>query len=413
MSIVVFEDSTCEALAPISTGRLTAVITCGSLRLVDVLDTLQTPLFGISRPYLRDLQVADVPQLQNTADAAAMNTNPRLMISGRVVPSQANLKAIQALLKAPPLAEPRVLLDRETVVGIIDPPWTISQLLRGGYEDLGEKLRGARAFAKEAVQSLTAFELPHEVIALNMKIIGENLKYRIANKKYEEMQSGVYVADGVKLGNYLTFDSGPGPIVIESGVSVGAYTLLRGPLYIGPKSKILEHSAIKDCVSLGHTTKIGGEVEASVVEPYTNKQHHGFLGHSYLGSWINLGAGTCNSDLKNTYGLVNMEYPVGKAATGMQFLGCVMGDYSKTAINTGIFTGKVIGVCSMMYGFVTSNVPSFVNYARLFGQVESIPPEVMIATQQRVFARRNVQQRDIDIQLINDMYALTGTERDN
>ena len=109
-------------------------------------------------------------------------------------------------------------------------------------------------------------------------------------------------------------------------------------------------------------------MEAAVVEPYSNKQHHGFLGHSYLGSWINLGAGTCNSDLKNTYGTVNMEYPGGKAATGMQFLGCVMGDYSKTAINTGIFTGKVIGVCSMMYGFVTSNVPSYVNYARLFGQ---------------------------------------------
>jgi glucose-1-phosphate thymidylyltransferase len=153
-------------------------------------------------------------------------------------------------------------------------------------------------------------------------------------------------------------------------------------------------------------------VEASIVEPYTNKQHHGFLGHSYLGSWINLGAGTCNSDLKNTYGPVNMEYPMGKSTTGMQFLGCIMGDYSKTAINTGIFTGKVIGVCSMMYGFVTSNVPSFVNYARLFGQVATLPPEVMIATQQRMFARRQVIQRPCDIELIHDMYRTTQFERD-
>lgn len=180
---------------------------------------------------------------------------------------------------------------------------------------------------------------------------------------------------------------------------------------MGPKCKILEHAAIKDAVSLGHTTKIGGEVEASIVEPFSNKQHHGFLGHSYLGSWINLGAGTCNSDLKNTYGTVNMEYPAGKATTGMQFLGCVMGNYSKTAINTGIFTGKVIGACSMMYGFVTSNVPSFVNYARLFGQVATLPPEVMIATQQRMFARRDVKQRSCDIDLIHDMYRLTQFER--
>jgi glucose-1-phosphate thymidylyltransferase len=107
-----------------------------------------------------------------------------------------------------------------------------------------------------------------------------------------------------------------------------------------------------------------------------------------------------------------MEYPMGKATTGMQFLGCIMGDYSKTAINTGIFTGKVIGVCSMMYGFVTSNVPSFVNYARLFGQVATLPADVMVATQQRMFSRRQVTQRACDIELIHDMYRMTQFERD-
>jgi glucose-1-phosphate thymidylyltransferase len=107
-----------------------------------------------------------------------------------------------------------------------------------------------------------------------------------------------------------------------------------------------------------------------------------------------------------------MEYSFGKASTHMQFLGCIMGDYSKSAINTGIFTGKVIGVCSMMYGFVTSNVPSFVNYARLFGQIASLPPEVMVSTQQRMFARRSVQQRGCDVQLIYDMHRMTQIERD-
>ncbi|MGN6547482.1 MAG: putative sugar nucleotidyl transferase, partial [Aureliella sp.] len=223
---------------------------------------------------------------------------------------------------------------------------------------------------------------------------------------------GVFLADGAKLGDYVLCDTSHGAIIVDRGAQIGPYTLLRGPLYIGPGAKILEHAAIKDAVSLGHTTKVGGEVEASVVEPYSNKQHHGFLGHSYLGSWINLGAGTCNSDLKNTYGTVNMEYASGKVATGMQFLGCAMGDYSKTAINTGIFTGKVIGVCSMMYGFVTSNVPSFVNYARLFGQMTTLPPDIMAATQQRMFSRRKVQQRDCDIQLMHDMDRLTQPERD-
>jgi glucose-1-phosphate thymidylyltransferase len=174
---------------------------------------------------------------------------------------------------------------------------------------------------------------------------------------------------------------------------------------------VIEHAAIKDAVSLGHTTKIGGEVEASVIEPYTTKQHHGFLGHSYLGSWINLGAGTCNSDLKNTYGEVKLDFRGQKLSTGMQFVGCIMGDYSKTAINTGIFTGKIVGTCSMVYGFVTTNVPSFVNYARSFGQVTELPPAVMESTQKRMFARRQVSQRPADIQLLHDMYQLTKNER--
>jgi glucose-1-phosphate thymidylyltransferase len=249
-----------------------------------------------------------------------------------------------------------------------------------------------------------------------MEAILDNLQWRIekglADRSLQEQQDGVFIAESATIGQYTLTDTSKGPIVIEAKAQVGPYTLLRGPIYIGSKSKILEHSAIKDAVSLGHTTKIGGEVEASVVEPFTNKQHHGFLGHSYLGSWINLGAGTCNSDLKNTYGTVNMEYPYGRATTNMQFLGCIMGDYSKTAINTGIFTGKVIGVCSMMYGFVTSNVPSYVNYARLFGQLASLPPEVMVSTQQRMFARRNVEQRGCDIQLLYDMHRMTQNERD-
>ena len=151
--------------------------------------------------------------------------------------------------------------------------------------------------------------------------------------------------------------------------------------------------------------------EMCIRDSYSNRQHHGFLGHSYLGSWINLGAGTCNSDLKNTYGIVNMDYNGERVSTGMQFIGCIMGDYAKTAINTSIFTGKLIGPGSMLYGFVTTNVPAFVNYARSFGQVTESPPGILELTQKRMFMRRNVPQRPADIQLIHDLYALTRDQR--
>ncbi len=228
---------------------------------------------------------------------------------------------------------------------------------------------------------------------------------------YREVREGVFVAENVTLGEHLVTDTTKGPIVIDHDAVVGPFCFLRGPVYIGPKARVNEHAALKDCVSLGHNIKVGGEVEGSIIEPYSNKQHHGFLGHSYVGSWVNLGAGTSNSDLKNTYGTVNMDYRGEKVSTGMQFVGCFIGDYAKTAINTSIFTGKTIGACSMVYGFVAANVPSFCNYARTFGQVTDLPAEVMISIQQRMFARRQVPQRECDIQLIRDLYARACHER--
>jgi UDP-N-acetylglucosamine diphosphorylase / glucose-1-phosphate thymidylyltransferase / UDP-N-acetylgalactosamine diphosphorylase / glucosamine-1-phosphate N-acetyltransferase / galactosamine-1-phosphate N-acetyltransferase len=433
MSIVVFEDPQCELLAPITLARLAATMTCGSFRLVDLLSPLSQDLYGISRPHLQTLQRIDFPSLRMLeefpADSPRQERSVKLLLNARIAPTKQHFHQIQKLVRMASAGSsggrPMVVRDREHLAAVINPPWTVEQLFDYGYlgvEEWQSKTEGFDVYDC----NLTTIAVPHELIACNMASIRENLEWRIELGQNQtdpdktkptvspirEMSDGLFLADGATIGEYVLTDTKKGPIVIDRGAQVGPYTLLRGPIYIGAKARILEHSAIKDAVSLSHTTKIGGEVEASVVEPYSNKQHHGFLGHSYLGSWINLGAGTCNSDLKNTYGMVNMEYGFGKASTNMQFLGCIIGDYSKTAINTGIFTGKVIGVCSMMYGFVTSNVPSFVNYARLFGQMASLPPEVMVSTQQRMFARRDVQQRGCDVQLIYDMHRLTQMERD-
>ena len=185
---------------------------------------------------------------------------------------------------------------------------------------------------------------PHEVIRANMDQCESNLQYRIAQGDYTESSDGVFTAGQVVIHESVVTDTADGPIVIEDGSKILPFAYLRGPVYVGRDCRINEHASIKDAVSLSHTVKVGGEVEGVVIESYSNKQHYGFLGHSYLGSWINLGAGTCNSDLKNTYGKVNVQYPQGKIGTGMQFVGCAMGDYSKSAINTSIFTGKMIGV---------------------------------------------------------------------
>lgn len=411
MSVVLFEDAQCDVLAPITLGRLAATISCGSYRLIDWMEMLHPQVISVVRPYLRAIQQFDFPKLKGIEELDEQSSEkPMMWVNARAVPSVQNYFLLRELLSSPS-SEPRVLWDRQEIAAIVAPPMTLGALKKQGLAGVQQVLQEARGWKRDE-RVLSLFQMPHEVIAQNMATLGPNLEERIQRGEYQQRQDGVFVGANVEISDFVVLDTGPGPIVLEDGVRVGAYTLLRGPLYLGKKCRILEHAAIKDRVSIGHTTKIGGEVEASVVEPYTNKQHHGFLGHSYLGSWINLGAGTCNSDLKNTYGTVNMDYAFGKVATDMQFLGCIMGDYSKTAINTGIFTGKIIGACSMMYGFVTSNVPSFVNYARLFGQLATLPPEVMIASQQRMFARRQVEQRPCDIELIHEMYRMTQPERD-
>lgn len=411
MSILLLEDSIVSQLNPVTTARPAFGVTAGSYTLLDLVRTTQQPLVAQVRRYLRPICELDYGPLKLAGDSTLpQEESPTLILNARMVPSVDTLKTIEQLL-ALGADTSGVVWHEDQVAAIVRPQMN--------WQAIGEAASSnVDVLAEQASQldrldyKLSLMSYPHEVVAANMDVIQSNLQYRIESGHYEQRTDGVFVAKGAKLGEYVLTETDDGPIVIDEDASIGPYTLLRGPIYVGPRCRVLEHAAIKDAVSLGHTTKIGGEVEAAVVEPFTNKQHHGFLGHSYLGSWINLGAGTCNSDLKNTYGKVNMEYPAGKAATGMQFLGCVMGDYSKSAINTGIFTGKVIGVCSMMYGFVTSNVPSYVNYARLFGQLATLPPEVMIATQQRMFSRRKVEQRPCDMQLLHDMYRVTQHERD-
>jgi glucose-1-phosphate thymidylyltransferase len=418
MQILVFEDKRVDRLYPSSCARPAYSLTCAGETLADWLDRLNPQsVVALVRPHLQAVAAVDRPAWRVSSGSAPIDgAGPTLFVNARLVPSAATFRRLSQIV-----AEGKDCVHwsgEEVACGLAvaaKPPSSIDASRIGDFFELA----GVENAAADAESTASAREIdpwpmleyPHDVVRHNLSAFRENLDARLARGAYQQLRDGLFVAENVKLGEYLTVDCSAGPIVIEAGASVGPYCFLRGPAVIGRGARIIEHSAIKDSVSLGHTTKVGGEVEASVIEPFTNKQHYGFLGHSYLGSWINLGAGTCNSDLKNTYGEVKMEYRGKKVSTGMQFIGCVIGDYSKSAINTGIFTGKTIGVCSMVYGFVTTNVPSFVNYARLFGQVTELPVDVMVSTQKRMFARRNVQQQEHDVRLLQDMYELTRDER--
>ncbi|HVX13196.1 MAG TPA: putative sugar nucleotidyl transferase [Pirellulales bacterium] len=426
--IVLYEDEQVADLYPVTIGKPAYTISCGSFRLLDVAADLGAAfgrrVHALVRPHLREFRQAEpVPA------PSAGRTESTVFINARLVPS---MPVRETLTKVIAAGRPGILSvsdefrpGRETAVAVA------TRGVAGGEPEVAAAIVPAEAglppedaTAKELAAwwpklrlprldapRLPLFDYPHDIIRHHMLGLGASLNHRLSGGRFREIADGVFAAAGAQLGQHVVTNTSQGPILLDERATVGPLCYLSGPVYLGPQARVIEQAALKDGVALGHTSKVGGEVEGSVIEPYTNKQHHGFLGHSYLGSWVNLGAGTCNSDLKNTYGLVNMEYHGRKVATGMQFVGAIVGDYAKTAINTGIFTGKTIGACSMVYGFVTTNVPSFTNYARLFGQVTEATVDVMVATQARMFARRNVEQRPCDIQLLHDMHELTRHER--
>lgn len=409
MTVVLFEDDQVAQLYPASVGRCAAMISCGSFTLYELCCALASKPIVTVRPHLRETLRADGVLDDPPAGQKQLRAKPGeplVLVNARLVPS---VSVVERVLQLARSGRPGIVTQNgSTALAVLPPdaapfPFDARPAEVVGYLSLLQ--------LPPLEVELPLLQYPHDIVRYNLTTLPENIEYRLKNGAYREVADGVFAAEDAKLGQYCVSETAKGPVLLDSGASIGPYCFLRGPAYLGPHARVIEQAAIKDGVSLGHTTKIGGEVEGSVIEPYTNKQHHGFLGHSYLGSWVNLGAGTCNSDLKNTYGQVNMEYGGRKTPTGMQFVGAIIGDYAKTAINTGIFTGKTVGVCSMLYGFVTTNVPSFVNYARSFGQVTEAPVDIMTATQARMFARRNVTQRPCDVQLMQDMYELTRHER--
>jgi UDP-N-acetylglucosamine diphosphorylase/glucosamine-1-phosphate N-acetyltransferase len=158
----------------------------------------------------------------------------------------------------------------------------------------------------------------------------------------------VHVAPDASIEPYVVADTSAGPVLVESGAQVLAFTRLVGPCVIGPGSTVMG-GRIAAC-SIGPAVKVSGEMSVTVMIGHANKGHDGFVGHSVIGRWANLGAGTITSNLKNSYGEVALWTPRGTQRTGLQFLGSLIGDHVKTGIGTRLSTGSVLGAAANVFG---------------------------------------------------------------
>lgn len=201
-------------------------------------------------------------------------------------------------------------------------------------------------------------------------------------------------ADVVLLGALVepgvTFDVREGAVVVEQHAYVKGGTRFEGPVYVGPGT-LVQGGLIRHC-SIGPRCKVRGEMQSTVLLGYGNKVHDGFLGHSVVGRWVNLGAGTTTSNLKNTYGSVRLSVAGERLETGRQFLGTLFGDYAKTAIGTLLDTGTVVGTGANVFGAVRppKYVPPFA-----WGQDGArVERDGFLTVVSRTLPRRNVDVTD-------------------
>ena len=177
------------------------------------------------------------------------------------------------------------------------------------------------------------------------------------------------IDESARIDPYTVFDTTNGPITVEANVWVQPFTRIEGPCHIG-RGTHLFRANLRGGVTLGPTCRIGGEVEAAIVHGHSNKYHEGFLGHAYVGEWVNLGAITSNSDLRNDYGEVSVPLQGDPIPTGQAKVGCFIGDHTRTGMGSLLNTGTSIGVmCNVLPAglLLPKHVPSF--SAVLYGRV--------------------------------------------
>ncbi len=383
--LYLFDDRVADGWAPFSLSRPCSELLFGRWSLRERWERAAGgPAAGlVSRPWLGAFSEPGAPPV---VDPAASDPSPaRAFVSARAVP------AAGATL---PGAEGNLWVDG-AFAGLTLPPgagtpdraWFAEPAPQPGLDDL--ELAGTWL---EAVWDLIA----RGPDRLEADLAGESALPDASSSLPEGVErigeGAVRLGAAVRIEPGVLLDTRAGAVELDAEVEVRTGARLQGPLYAGPRSRLLGGSI--GATAAGPFSYLRGEIEECTVLGYANKAHDGFLGHAYLGRWVNLGAMTTNSDLKNNYGTVRVGPPGSEVDTGLMKLGCLIGDHAKTGIGVLLDTGTVVGTGSNVFGggMPPKWVPPFswghgrdlVEYRR----------DAFLATAATVMGRRGVETGD-------------------
>jgi UDP-N-acetylglucosamine diphosphorylase / glucose-1-phosphate thymidylyltransferase / UDP-N-acetylgalactosamine diphosphorylase / glucosamine-1-phosphate N-acetyltransferase / galactosamine-1-phosphate N-acetyltransferase len=402
MHVVIFEGSQWSTFAPVCLNRPVFMLPTGMSTLLDkqIRYLGATRLTFWVRPELADFcRIRVVPHLKIPVKVnEPLDDEMALLVSGRtlhfrkfeppagecVVVDEPD-KIREAFCKRPGLSYEDVMARTDRWLSLLDLPRMESQ------SRLADSLSDLISWNEESL------------IEDSMRLLAGVRRPLVAGPFYLLGEEDVWIGNEVKINPGCVLDASQGPVVLAEGVVVGANSVIQGPCYIGPHSIIRPLSIIKDATTIGRLCKIGGEVVNTIMLGHSNKAHDGFLGHSYIGKWVNLGAGTNTANLKSTYGEVSVQYAEREIPTGRQFFGSVIGDHVKTSIGTRLMPGTYIGFCAALLGsgFPPRFIPSFSFWTDSgLAPYDLAKAKVVMKT---VFARRDVRWTDADERMVDQV----------
>ncbi len=371
-----YDDAVARRFEPFALSRPVGELRAGALlvreRWERVLGLRCGGFFGA--PHLEDFTEFDAPRMVRDAELPA----GALVVNARALPSLATTGTVDLLEIGGRVAAVR-LAHATSTERLLDGSATLEDLATNGWERFsrdGHWLDAPWDLVRHLAEMLNA-DIP--ALAEGRSCITPEGSIPLG--KYR-----AWIEEGAHVEPQVVLDTSAGPILVCAGVSVAAFTRLVGPLFVAPGAQILG-GKVGTC-SLGEQSRVHGEMSTTIFIGYANKGHDGFVGHSVLGRWVNLGASTVTSNLKNTYGAVQLWTPDGIRSTGMQFLGTLFGDHAKTAIGTRLTTGSVIGTGANV---VASGMSPKVVAPFAWGDgSSSYDPDRFATVAERAMARRNV-----------------------
>ncbi|MFC1562943.1 putative sugar nucleotidyl transferase, partial [candidate division KSB1 bacterium] len=359
------------------------------------------------RSYFKDKLL----ESNNNVTINQFDKDSALLINGRILAN--GLKN-----KIPPKGEDCIYKSKGKIVAI-----------RASGENLKKILKSLKNQKIETRLKIKSKEITADIIEYCWDIVQNNPEelesdFNIINKKNEiratlgnnvniTNQSEIFIDEGASIHPNVVIDAEEGPIYIGKNVNILPNSVVIGPAFIGDNSLLKIGSKIYEGTTIGEYCKVADEIENSIIHSYSNKQHLGFLGHSYVGQWVNLGAGTSISDLKNNYSQVKV-YVDGKIMnSGLINVGTFFGDYSKTSINSMFNTGTVIGFSCNIFG--TGFPPKYIT-PFVWGGTQNFTTfdlEKSIQMAKTVMPRRKVTFTEADEKLFRKIFKSTEKERNS